>query len=264
LKKPDGTQPLYQKLKRSLNEQIDIGFFKPGQPIPSERTLCLQYGISRITVRRCLSELIHEGVLYRKQGKGTFVARRKIQQGLARIVNFSQTVMELGMKPSTAILSTGPVDAVAEVARALGLPVAVPVVRLTLLGKGDEEPLVLYESFFPPEVGQVMVREAKGRAEAGIPFSTYDLYGASSGVFPATVNQSFEAIIAGEPLASVMEVKKGSPLLLIQSVFISREGQPLEFRKALYRGDRYKFHIVRDFTLYQDMAALPASEEKSL
>jgi len=264
LKRQDGDRPLYQKLKKSLTEQIEMGFFKPGRLIPSERTLCLQYGISRITVRRCLSELIHEGILYRKQGKGTFVARRKIQQGLARIVNFCQTVTELGMKPSTAILSIGPMGAVGEVAKELGLPVGAPVTKLALLGKGDEEPLVLYESFFPPEIGQKITLEARKREGAGVPFSTYDLYGEASGVLPATVNQTFEAIVANEPLAALMEVKRGSPLLLIRSVFINRDQQPLEFRKALYRGDRYKFHIVRDFTLYQDTTALPYSEEKSI
>jgi GntR family transcriptional regulator len=158
----------------------------------------------------------------------------------------------------------GPMGAAGEVAKELGLPVAAPVVRLALLGKGDEEPLVYYESFFPPEIGQKMTREARKREEAGVPFSTYDLYGESSGVFPATVNQTFEAIIASEPLSAIMEVKKGSSLLLIQSLFLNRDRQPLEFRKALYRGDRYKFHIVRDFTLYQDMAALQYSAEKAL
>jgi len=232
-----------------------MGLFKPGQLIPSERTLCLEFGISRITVRRCLSEMIHEGTLYRKQGKGTFVARQKIQQGLARIVNFTQTVLELGMNPSTVILSVESLSATGEVAGQLSLPASSPVVRLVLLGKGDEEPLVLYESFFPPEIGRKIVQEARKREKAGVPFSTYDLYGESSGVFPTTVRQTFEATVATDSLSAVMEVRKGSPLLLIQSAFTSRDGQRLEFRKALYRGDRYKFHIVRDFTAYEDLAA---------
>jgi GntR family transcriptional regulator len=247
LNRQDGAMPLYEKLKKSLTDQIEMGFFKPGQLIPSERTLCLQCGISRITVRRCISELIHEGILYRKQGKGTFVARRKIKQGLARIVNFTQTVLALGMKPSTAILSVESTSALGEVAKELGLPIAAPVVRLVLLGKGDDEPLVLYESFFPPDIGWKIAQEARNREKERVPFSTYDLYGESSGVFPSTVNQTFEAIVANEPLSAIMEVKKGFPLLLIQSVFTNRDQQPLEFRKALYRGDRYKFHIMRDF-----------------
>ncbi|MCE5265067.1 MAG: GntR family transcriptional regulator [Deltaproteobacteria bacterium] len=240
--------PLYRKLKESLSRQIEAGLFTPGQLIPSERTLCLQHGISRITVRRCISEMIHEGVLFRKHGKGTFVARPKIKQGLARIVNFSQTVLELGMKPATAILSADLTEADGEVARVLGLPAGSSVLKLALLGKGDEEPLVLYESFFLPEAGRRMVRIARVQEKEGLPFSTYDLY-AKLGVLPATVNQTFEAVIANERLSALMEVKKGSPILMIKSVFTDRDQKPLEFRKAMYRGDRYKFHIIRDFSV---------------
>jgi GntR family transcriptional regulator len=247
LKKNDKAMPLYEKLKRSLCDQIEMGLFEPGELIPSERTLCQQNGISRITVRRCLSELINEGLLYRKQGKGTFVARRKIRQGLARIVNFTRTVLELGMKPSTAILAVESIGASGEVAKELGLTAAASVVRLALLGKGDEEPLVLYESFFPLEIGMKMAEEARIREKEGAPFSTYDLYGESSGVFPTTVSQTFEAVVATDPLSTILKVKRGFPLLLIQSVFTSRDERPLEFRKALYRGDRYKFHMIRDF-----------------
>ncbi|MCX5841779.1 MAG: GntR family transcriptional regulator [Deltaproteobacteria bacterium] len=245
---PDKGIPLYRKLKKSLSDQIEIGFFIPGQPIPSERALCLQYGISRITVRRCISEMIHEGILYRKHGKGTFVARPKIKQGLARIVNFTQTVLELGMKPTTSILSAELTAADSEVAKEFGLPAVSPVLKLTLLGRGDEEPLVLYESFFLPEIGRRMVQIAQKREQEGIPFSTYDLYGKLD-VLPATVNQTFEAVIANERLSAIMEIKKGSPILMIKSVFMNQDQKTLEFRRAMYRGDRYKFHIIRDFSL---------------
>lgn len=243
----DRPSPLYGKLKKVLTDQIRIGFYQPGQPIPSERSLCDQYGISRITVRRCLSEMIYEGLLYRKHGKGTFVARPKIEQGLARIVNFTQTVLALGLKPSTSILSAEMTEADVDVAKELRLPSEAPVLKLALLCKGDDEPLVLYESFFPPEYGQRMVALARRKEGEGIPFSTLDLYREVDSL-PATVNQSFEAAIAGERLSTLLGVKKGSPLLRILSVFLDRQQQPLEFRKALYRGDRYKFQLIREFS----------------
>lgn len=192
--------------------------------------------------------MIHEGILHRKHGKGTFVARRKIRQGLARIVNFSRSILELGMKPATLILSTELTAADIEIAKELGLPVAAPVLKLSLLGTGDEETFVLYESFFPPDTGQKIVKEARKREKEGVSFSTYDLYGEPSGIFPITVNQTFEATIANERLSVIMKVKKGFPVLLITSVFMTQDQQPLEFRKAFYRGDRYKFHIMRDFS----------------
>jgi GntR family transcriptional regulator len=240
--------PLYKILKNDLHGQIESGVLKPGELIPSERALCKQYGISRITVRRCFSEMIHEGILYRKHGKGTFVAMRKIKQGLTRIVDFNRTVRELGMKPSTSILSNELISADIEIAKVFALSIAAPILKLSLLGKGDGEPLVLYESYFLPETGRKIAREALIREKKGAPFSTYDLYDESAGVFPFTVNQAFEAITANDRLSLIMKLKKGAPVLRITSIFLDRNQQPLEFRKAMYRGDRYKFHIVRDFS----------------
>ncbi|MFB3886722.1 MAG: GntR family transcriptional regulator [Thermodesulfobacteriota bacterium] len=240
--------PLYKQLGRILRQQIEGGKFKFDYPIPSERSLCDKFKISRITVRQAISEMINEGILYRKQGKGTYVAKRKITQGLARIVNFTRTVLDLGMNPSTKILGDEiqPVDF--QIAKVLDVPVDSQILKLSLLGMGDQEPLVLYESYFPLSLGRKMAREAFRMEKKKLSFSTYDLYGDSSGIFPASINQTFEAITAGERLASLMHVKKGTAIFMITSVFMAQDQHPLEFRKAMYRGDRYKFYITRELS----------------
>jgi GntR family transcriptional regulator len=248
MKKPNEDLPLYKQMINRLHEQIEAGFYKPGQMIPSERSLCKSYGVSRITVRRCLSEMIHHGILYRQQGRGSFVAKRQVRQGLARIVSFSRTVKELDMQPSTAILSSELIAADVHIAHVFNLPASSSVLKLSLLGKGDEEPLVLYESYFRPELGRRLVQEAISKEEKGLAFSTYDLYGEVTGIFPVTVNQTFEATIADTRLSIILKLKKGFPILLITSVFMTQDQEPLEFRRAMYRGDRYKFHIQRDFS----------------
>ncbi|MBS1238890.1 MAG: hypothetical protein H6R38_208 [Deltaproteobacteria bacterium] len=182
--------PLYEKLRTILSRQIEEGLYQPDEVIPSERELCRQYHISRITVRQAIAEMINEGVLYRKQGKGTFVARRKVNQGLSRIVTFSRTVMDIGMKPSTRILFQGLLPAGLEVASILKLPDAGQALKLVLLGLGDHRPLVVYESYFPPPVGKKMLREAVVKEKQGVAFSSYDLYGKNTGIFPARVNQA--------------------------------------------------------------------------
>ena len=110
--------------------------------------------------------MINEGVLYRKQGKGFSVARRKVNQGLSRIVTFRRTVMDIGMKPSTCILFHDLLPAGLEVASILKLPDAGQVLKMVLLGQGDDHPLVVYESYFPPRVGQKMLKRSNGQGEA--------------------------------------------------------------------------------------------------
>jgi GntR family transcriptional regulator len=226
---------------------MDLGRLKPGQPIPSERSLCAKYRISRTTVRQALSELINAGLLSRRQGKGTFVVERKVNQGLVRIVNFERTVLDLGLKPSTQILGNDAIPADIQMAKILDVPLTGQILKLTLLGKGDVTPLVLYESYFPIQFGQKMAKEAALRERKGIPFSTYDLYERMGGVRPRSVVQTFEAITADDRLAAIMKVRKGAPIFMITSIFQTADQHPLEFRTALYRGDRYKFHLTREF-----------------
>jgi GntR family transcriptional regulator len=152
------------------------------------------------------------------------------------------------MNPSIKILGNEvfPVDF--QIAKVLDIPVTSQILKLSLLGMGDGEPLVLYESYFPLSLGRRMVKEAMRREKKGMSFSTYDLYGESFGVFPNAVNQTFEAMTADERLSSLMRVKKGFAIFLITSVFMTQDQRPLEFRKAMYRGDRYKFYITRELS----------------
>ncbi|MDI7259611.1 MAG: GntR family transcriptional regulator [Thermodesulfobacteriota bacterium] len=247
--KNNESTPLYEQLKKILRQQIEEGEFKPDQLIPSERILCQKYHTSRITVRQAISEMINEGMLYRKQGKGTFVSKRKINQGLTRIINFTRTVLDLGMKPSTRVLGNEVLPADFQIAKILDISITNQILKLRLLGVGDGEPLVSYESSFPLAIGKKMAREAIKREKKGISFSTYDLYGESVGLFPGMVNQTFEATVADESLASLMHVEKGGAIFMITSVFFTTDHRPLEFRKAMYRGDRYKFYITRELSL---------------
>ena len=239
--------PLYVQLKQDLFQQMNLGQLKPGQPIPSERSLCAKYRISRTTVRQALSEMINAGILSRKQGKGTFVIERRVNQGLVRIVNFERTVLDLGLKPSTQVLGNDVIPADIQMAKILDVPLTSQILKLTLLGKGDATPLVLYESYFPLQFGQRMAKKAAQLEKKGAPFSTYDLYERMGSVTPRSVAQTFEAITADDRLAAIMKVRKGLPIFMITSIFQTVDQRPLEFRTALYRGDRYKFHLTREF-----------------
>ncbi len=240
--------PLYKQLRDLLRQQIFDEKLKPDHPVPSERALCQKYKISRITVRQSISELINEGLLFKKQGKGTYVSPKKVNQGLVRFVNFARTVFELGLKPSTKILKNEVVPADVQIAKILDIPVTSQILKLSLLGMGNGEPLVLYESCFPLSLGQKVAKEAYRMEGKALPFSTLDLYGKTGHVAPKFVIQTFEAINADERLVSMMKVKNGAAIFMITSIFQTGDQRPLEFRTALYRGDRYKFHMTREFS----------------
>src|SRR5260370_30645371 len=98
--------PRYYQLKEIIRERIRSGEWKPGELIPSERELSEKYGISRMTARQAITELVNEGLFYREQGKGTFVSQRKITQQLIHLTRFTRDIRARGQRPSPNMLST--------------------------------------------------------------------------------------------------------------------------------------------------------------
>src|SRR5579883_3160551 len=92
------------QLTEIMRENIHSGEWKPGDLIPSERELGEQYGISRMTARQAITELVNEGLFYREQGKGTFVSRHKITQQLIRLTGFTEDIKARGQRPGTKVL----------------------------------------------------------------------------------------------------------------------------------------------------------------
>ena len=243
---PRESTPLYIGLRELLRGKLAAGEYLPDQAIPSERELCRAYGVSRITVRQAIAGLIQEGLLYRRPGKGTYAAPRKVSQGLGRFVRFAQTVAQIGLAPATRILFSGNAAPDPEAAAVLGLDAERVAPRLRLLGLGDGRPLVVYDSFFAPDAGAAILAAAERRGRSGAPFSSYDLWEEAGGPRPVRVQQTLEALSAAGPAAKQLAVPPGRALLRVVSVFEDRRGRPLEFRRALYRGDLYKFQVVRE------------------
>src|SRR6516225_11268955 len=97
--------PRYYQLKEIMRERVQSNEWKPGEHIPSERELSETYGISRMTARQAITDLVNEGLFYREQGKGTFVSERKITQQLIHLTGFTEDIRARGQKPGTKVLS---------------------------------------------------------------------------------------------------------------------------------------------------------------
>lgn len=103
--------PLYRRLMDYLLEEIDAGRLQPGQQIPLERELSERFRMSRMTVRHALNELVNEGMLFRHQGKGTFVGRPRIRQKLRGLSSFTEDMLNRGLRPGGRVLSIEVVSA---------------------------------------------------------------------------------------------------------------------------------------------------------
>lgn len=199
-----------------------------GTSLPPERELARIMGVSRDTLRRALEVLEEEGLVYRRQGSGTFVARRATFR--ARLLGFTEEMRALGLIPSSRFLGGGRGPATAKEAFQLRLSPGEEVLRLERLRLADEEPMALERAALPvwaleeiPEGSLYQALEARG-------------------LRPVRALQRLRTVVAREE-DRLLGVEPGAPLLYLERVSFLPDGRPVEFVKSRYRGDRYELLV---------------------
>lgn len=232
---------LYQRIREHLLEEIDAGRLKAGEKVPSERELADSFKISRMTVRHALTELVNEGVLYRHQGKGTFVAKPKIRQGLAGLTSFTEDMLARGLKPGARLLTVEVAPASYKIRHSLGLDEGAMVILLERLRLADGEPMALEQVHLPyPRFAPVLEADLENA-------SLYRLLEEVLGIQMASAIQTIEPTTADANLARTLAVREGALLLMTERTTYDERGEPFEHATSYYRGDRYRFvaHLQR-------------------
>lgn len=205
----------------------------PGDKVPSERTLCHQFGVSRMTVRQAIDVLVNEGVLVRQQGRGTFVAQQKLDLQL-RITSFSQEMRMRGMVPSTKLLDIEEQVPPAYIARALGLGDDAKAYYVRRLRYADEAPMCVEEAWLPHAL-------LPGFFDPQPPESIYgDLQ--ARGYRPTWGEDTIESVNLDRTLAALLEVDTGAASIAVTRRTFA-DDVPVQFSLSYYRGDRYKLWV---------------------
>ncbi len=228
--------PLHQQLKAAIEDRILSGEWLPGTQVPSERELCEQYRISRITVRQALSALVMEGRLVRTQGRGTFVASPRIEQQLTQLTGFTQDMRARGKRPSARVLEAECIPALATIARALKTKVGESVIMLRRLRLADGEPVAIETAYLLENRCRGILREDLATR------SLYDILTKKYSLKPVRAIQQMEATACPAAEAKLLGMRRGEPVLHIHRTTYDRDGQPFELVESFYRGDRYTFY----------------------
>ncbi|MEE4450987.1 GntR family transcriptional regulator [Novosphingobium resinovorum] len=230
LTRNDDGGPLYLQLARSLREHISSGGIDPGGALPSERDLSEMAGMSRVTVRKGIEQLIEEGVLVRKQGSGTFVARR-IETPGGKLSSFSDDTRSRGEAPGVVWINKTYAQPTEEEAAALEVSGNARVARLGRVRLAGGEPLAIEHAVIPAQFLPDL--DALGDS----------LYQAldSHGFRPTSGIQRVRASLATPTEAGILSVKQNSEVLRIERVTRIADGRIVEFTRSVYRGDRYEF-----------------------
>jgi GntR family transcriptional regulator len=204
-----------------------------GDAIPSERQLTIELGVSRLTVRAALDELVREGYLLRRRGAGTFVAEPKVAKGM-EITSFSEDMRQRGLTPGSRTLELRVMPAGARLGRILHVSPAEPVLAAKRLRLAEGEPMA---------IELLHVREALVPGLSALDLeqdSFYDLLERRYGVTIVGGSQTVEPTVTNEEESETLGVPLHSPALLFERVTRSPEGDVVEFTVSTYRGDRYR------------------------
>ena len=206
--------------------------------IPGEPELCRLFGVSRTVVRQALKELTYEGLIVREKGKGTFVAEPKIGESLVQeLTGFYQDMVDRGLKPLTKVLRQEVVPASRKVAEYLRAQPEVPVIQIDRLRFVQDEPIVLVTTYLPRAMCAQLLQADLSQQ------SLYAFLESQCGIKIAFGRRTIEAVPASEYEARLLEVDKGAPLLMLDSVSYLEDGTPIEYFHALHRGDRSRFEV---------------------
>ena len=232
----DSPVPYYAQLRYILAARIRT--LPPHTSLPSEQELQDLFGVSRTVVRQALLELVHEGLVYRRKGKGSFVAPAKVTEGqIQKLTGFSDEMSRQGYRPVTVVLEQHLVEADPELAQRLEIAPGAAVVYLKRVRMLDGEPLMLSRTWLPSDL-------CSGLESADL--ATRSLYEVLKSDHARLVERglrTLEAVPATKDQADLLKTPTGIPLMRLEVLSNEQTGSVQEYSVAFHRGDRAKFQF---------------------
>jgi GntR family transcriptional regulator len=228
-----------------LIEQLGVG-----EAIPSERQLSADLGVSRLTVRAALDDLVREGYLLRRRGAGTFVSEPKIAQELT-MTSFTEDMRRRGMRPESKTLELKVVPAGARLGRFLHVSPSERIIVAKRLRLADRdtmaiETLHVREALVPGLTAKELERK-----------SFYELLRERYGIVIAGGTQTIEPTVTNEEESEALGVPLHSPAFLFERFTHAENGDAVEFVHSIYRGDRYR--LVTDLSVQPEARRAPSA-----
>lgn len=208
--------------------------YKIGANIPSERELSEQLGVSRMTVRQSITNLVNSGLLYREKGRGTFVANPKLEQPLNGLTSFTEDMKARGMEPSSKLIHFEKIVPPVDIARDLQLDLEEMVFFVVRIRYADRKPMAIERTYIPVKVFPEL-------DEKKIMGSLYALIEAKYHQKIGNAIQQMEAAITTKEDSKYLQIQTTSAVLIIKRTSFLSDGVPFELVRSTYRADRYKF-----------------------
>ena len=230
-------QPHYRQIESALRERISS--LGPGERLPSDAELCIEFRVSRMTARHAMQRLAEDGLIRREPGRGSFVTRPPAHRRSNRLMTFTQEMTRAGRVPSSRVLTRVIRPSSSAEATSLGIPVRQPVVHLRRLRLADGEPIALESTILIGAAAAVVMTADLARG------SLHETLG-RAGIVLRHGTSTISAAAATAQDARLLEVRTGDPLLVEQRVIADDQGRRVEATESRYPADRYGLDVQFD------------------
>ncbi len=232
--------PLYIQIREVLLNKIQQKEIHNGEQLPTEEDLAKEFNVSRMTVRQALGELVHEGVLQRRRGIGTFVVSQHITRHYSRLTSFFEEAQEQGLKPSSFPLEMKLIEADENLAKTLNITIGDKVHLIQRLRLLNNDPIALNIVWMPYNLFPDLKKEQ-------LEGSLYSYY-QSHNMPVVWASQRIEARVATHEQSQLLKLSKNAPILYSARITYSKNDIPIELVEAFASGAPYAIEI----TLYRE------------
>ena len=228
--------PLYQQLVDSVKAQIRDGILKEDDRLGSEQDISREYNVSRITVRKAFEILADEGYVTKRQGIGTFVSARKLNNfNEGQMRGFTEMCIKDGKVPSSELISAGWVSNLPSISHHLHVPEEEPILRVLRVRKCDGVPVMVEDGYFPKRFSYLMSEDLCG--------STFEIY-RRHGTEPSHFSKIMDICYATKFEAQKLEVRERQALILQKDMAFDQNGDAIHYTKLVINPERYKLTII--------------------
>ena len=229
--------PLYQQLSDILTGKIEDGTLKPGDQLPSEYELRGKFEVSRHVVRQTLNTLSRQGIIFTEHGRGSYVARKRIDKPLGVLQSYHDSMRKSGLDPEVKILRKDLVVPPEQVASQLRLHKGEQAFYLERVGYLDGSPVSFLEAYIAPgNWGYEKLMQFPGG-------SLYTHLEQACGIRLAYCRFSIDVIFADEVESRVLNMPRGTVLIQLVSTTSDKEGTPVEHTRTLQPATMFRFHF---------------------
>ncbi|WP_276358369.1 GntR family transcriptional regulator [Cohnella caldifontis] len=227
--------PMYHQIANHIREHIVEGVLQPETQIPTEEEIVRDYGVSRMTARQAVTQLVQEGLVYRIHGKGAFVARKKLERSLNRLNGFHQDMVGLGLSTSSKVIGFKRRKPDQKEQHVLGLNRSHYVFEVRRIRYVNDRPMGV-QSFV------VAVHLVPELEKQDLENGSFYAYLQSIGRALVRAEQRMEAVLSPDS-AKLLGVSESLPFFYFERISYDKDDQPIELLHSYFRGDQYSYGI---------------------